>query len=248
MLWGVATLLLPLVLWPMAPVAMRGLRGRRIPAAPRGRDKVVVLALRMRVARAWAVAPVLELDPVLVSVPVQLARAGWVAVLRPPIFRGWWAPVGRAIPALAMGVRWLAATCLRATRPMAVRPRAVACRAAGVVGLLARRGRDSRRLRRGLWVVRRCRGKVWAGALALARAAAKVQGVGSRAWARTWAKVLARGRALGLALGPWVRVCRPRGGAPGACLLVWPWVFRRAFRLAWVSGVMLGLMRRLRSR
>ena len=77
MLWGKATLLLPLVLWPMAPVVKRGLRGRRIPAAPRGRGKVVVPAVRMRVARAWAVAPVLELAPALVSgpvpVPVQLA-------------------------------------------------------------------------------------------------------------------------------------------------------------------------------
>ena len=228
-------------------------------AAPGGRDKVVVLAVRMRVAWAWAVAPVLELAPVLVSVPVpvpipvQLARAGWAEALRPRIFRGWWAPVGRAMPAVAMGARWLAATCLRATRPMGLRPWALARRVAKVVGLLARRGRDSRRWRRGLWAARRCRGRVWAGALAWARAAAKVRGVG-RAWARLWAKVLARGRALGQAwaLARWVAVCRPRVGAPGACLLVWQRVFLRAwlqaFRLAWVPGGMLGLMRRLRSR
>ena len=232
-------------------------------AAPRGRDKVVVLAVRMRVAWAWAVAPVLELAPVLVSVPVpvpipvQLARAGWAVALRRRIFRGWWASVGRAMPAVAMGARWLAATCLRATRPMGLRPWALARRVAKVVGLLARRGRDSRRWRRGLWAARRCRGRVWAGALAWARAAAKVRGVG-RAWARLWAKVLARGRVLGQAwaLARWVAVCRPRGGALGACLLVWQRVLRRAwlqafqlaFRLAWVPGGMLGLMRRLRSR
>ena len=228
-------------------------------AAPRGRDKVVVLAVRMRVAWAWAVAPVLELDLVLVS--VQLARAGWAVALRRRIFRGWWASVGRAMPAVAMGARWLAATCLRATRPMGLRPWALARRVAKVVGLLARRGRDSRRWRRGLWAARRCRGRVWAGALAWARAAAKVRGVG-RAWARLWAKVLARGRVLGQAwaLARWVAVCRPRGGALGACLLVWQRVWQRvflrawlqafqlAFRLAWVPGGMLGLMRRLRSR
>ena len=222
-------------------------------AALECRDKVVALAVRMRVAWAWAVAPVLELDLVLVS--VQLARAGWAEALRPRIFRGWWAPVGRAMPAVAMGARWLAATCLRATRPMGLRPWALARRVAKVVGLLARRGRDSRRWRRGLWAARRCRGRVWAGALAWARAAAKVQGVG-RAWARTWAKALVHGRALGLALARWAAVCRPRGGALGACLLVWQRVFRRAwlqafqlaFRLAWVPGGMLGLMRRLRSR
>ena len=236
-------------------MATRRLRGRRITAAPRGRDKVVVLAVRMRVAWAWAVAPVLELDLVLVS--VQLARAGWAVALRRRIFRGWWAPVGRAMPAVAMGARWLAATCLRATRPMGLRPWALARRVAKVVGLLARRGRDSRRWRRGLWAARRCRGRVWAGALAWARAAAKVRGVG-RAWARLWAKVLARGRVLGQAwaLARWVAVCRPRGGALGACLLVWQRVWQRvflrawlqAFRLAWVPGGMLGLMRRLRSR
>ena len=222
-------------------------------AALECRDKVVALAVRMRVAWAWAVAPVLELDLVLVS--VQLARAGWAEALRPRIFRGWWAPVGRAMPAVAMGARWLAATCLRATRPMGLRPWALARRVAKVVGLLARRGRDSRRWRRGLWAARR--GRVWAGALAWARAAAKVRGVG-RAWARLWAKVLARGRVLGQAwaLARWVAVCRPRGGALGACLLVWQRVWQRvflrawlqAFRLAWVPGGMLGLMRRLRSR
>ena len=57
----------------MAPVATRGLRGRRIPAAPGGWDKVVVLAVRTRVAPAWAVAPVLELDPELVLVPALVA-------------------------------------------------------------------------------------------------------------------------------------------------------------------------------
>ena len=161
------------------------------------------------------------------------------------------------MPAVAMGARWLAAACLWATRPMGLRPWALARRVAKVVGLLARRGRDSRRWRRGLWAARRCRGRVWAGALAWARAAAKVRGVG-RAWARLWAKVLARGRVLGQAwaLARWVAVCRPRGGALGACLLVWQRVWQRvflrawlqAFRLAWVPGGMLGLMRRLRSR
>ena len=65
MLWGKATLLLPLVLWPMAPVATRGLRGRRTLAAPGGRDKViwVGLAVRGRVALAWAaLAARLELE------------------------------------------------------------------------------------------------------------------------------------------------------------------------------------------
>ena len=232
-------------------MATRGLRGRRTLAAPGGRDKVVVLAVRMRVAWAWAVAPVLELDLVLVS--VQLARAGWAEALRPRIFRGWWAPVGRAMPAVAMGARWLAAACLWAIRPLGLRPWALARRVAKVVGLLARRGRDSRRWRRGLWAARRCRGRVWAGALARARAAARVRGVG-RAWARTWAKALVHGRVLGQAwaLARWVAVCRPRGVAQGACLLVWQRVFLRAwlqaFRLAWVPGGMLGLMRRLRSR
>jgi hypothetical protein len=66
MLWGVATLLLPLVLWPMVPVVTRGLRGRRTLAAPGGRDKViwVGLAVRGRVALAWAaaLAAMLELE------------------------------------------------------------------------------------------------------------------------------------------------------------------------------------------
>ena len=220
-------------------------------AAPGGRDKViwVGLAVRGRVAPAWAAA----LAAMLEQEQVQLARAGWVVALRPRIFRGWWAPVGRAMPAVAMGARWLAATCLRATRPMGLRPWALARRVAKVVGLLARRGRDSRLLRRGWPVARQCRGRVWAGALAWARAAARVQGVG-RAWARTWAKALVHGRVLGQAwaLARWVAVCRPRGVAQGACLLVWQRVFLRAwlqaFRLAWVPGGMLGLTRRLRSR
>ena len=222
-------------------------------AAPGGRDKViwVGLAVRGRVAPAWAAA----LAAMLEQEQVQLARAGWVVALRPRIFRGRWALVEQATPAVAMGARWLAATCLRATRPMGLRPWALARRVAKVVGLLARRGRDSRRWRRGLWAARR--GRVWAGALAWARAAAKVRGVG-RAWARLWAKVLARGRVLGQAwaLARWVAVCLPRGEALGACLLVWQRVLRRAwlqafqlaFRLAWVPGGMLGLMRRLRSR
>lgn len=123
----------------------------------------------------------------------------------------------------------------------------LARRAARGGGLLGRRGRDSRRWRRGLWAARRCRGKVWAGALAWARAVAKGQGV-VRARARTWAKVLAHGRALAC----WAAVCRPRGEALGACLLVWQRAFRLAFPLPWAPGVMLRprwalrLMRRLR--
>ena len=241
----------------MAPVVTRGLRGRRIPAAPRGRGKVVVLAVRMRVARAWAVAPVLELAPALVSgpgpAPVQLARAGWVVVLRPRIFRGRRALVGGGMSVLATGAWWRAPMCRWAMRPKVARLRSVARRAARGVGLLGRRGRDSRLLRQGWLVARRCLGRVWAGAMAWARAAAKGQGV-VRAWARAWAKALVHGRVLGQAwaLARWVAVCRPRGGALGACLLVWPQVLRRvflqAFRLAWVPGGMLGLMRRLRSR